>query len=374
LFTGFRDFAIASAGLAWPHVEYLPEEGEMNGTLALERLGRMLHKLVFSWRGALLGVLAGAVSLAALAALPFDAGAASTAPCGGTISAPGTYVLMSNCDAGAAGVGHAITITSSDVTLKLNGQTIKAGVGVVIDDSSAAISGVAIKGPGTIQAGAVGVEFGPAIVGGHGISGSSVSGLTITGYTNAGIALSVPDTGNTITGNTTTAGSLSIDSGGIGVSGSDNTITSNTANNNSFDGIAVGGSDNTISGNTTNGTKHSSGIILVAGLAGGIVTVIPTGNTINHNTANNNHVDGIALLSNATGSPTGNTINSNTADNNLANGIVLAKGATGNTINNNTAETNALVDLFDGNSGCDSNTWRNNTFGTSNPAQPSCIH
>jgi parallel beta-helix repeat protein len=333
----------------------------------------MLHKLVFSWRGALLGVLAGAASIAALAALPVDAGAASTAPCGGTISAPGTYVLTSTCDAG--GVANAITITSSDVTLKLNGQTIKdAFVGVLIDDSSAAISGVAIKGPGRIEASTAGVVFGPSIIAGHGISGSSVSGLTITGYHNGGIEVSVPDTGNTITGNTTTGGSSSDESGGIGVSGSDNTITGNTADNNALAGISVGGSDNTVSGNTANGTKHGTGMFLAGGLVGGIVTVIPTGNTINHNTANNNHLDGIALRSNGTGSPTANTINSNTADNNLRNGILLEKGATGNTINNNTAETNALVDLSDGNSGCDSNTWRNNTFGTSNPLQPSCIH
>jgi len=102
---------------------------------------------IFSWRMALLGVLAGAISLAGLAALPVEAGAASVVSCPETISTPGTYVLTSTC-AGFGSNGAAITITSSDVTLKLNGQTIDDSfVGVLIDDTSAAISGVAIKGP-----------------------------------------------------------------------------------------------------------------------------------------------------------------------------------------------------------------------------------
>jgi len=56
-------------------------------------------------------------------------------------------------------------------------------------------------------------------------------------------------------------------------------------------------------------------------------------------------------------------------------GIVIdnaGRPSTGNMIKKNEALGNSVVDLLDLNPGCDSNTWKNNTFGTGSPA--GCIH
>jgi parallel beta-helix repeat protein len=223
-------------------------------------------------------VLAGA--LGALGGLAPGATAAPTAvSCGSTITVSGTYVLVADCSGGG------IEITASDVTLKLNGNTMtgcsSCGSGVFVRDAFGAVSGVTIKGPGTIIGYNAGVQLGVAI---NGVSGSSVSGLTVTSNAD-GILLD-------------------------GASGS--TVRGITANKNVNAGVDLfQSSHNTVSGNTAN-HSNADGILLQGGSAA---------NAVSGNTANNNNKDGIDLVT----------------------------GATGNTVSGNTAQGNSTFDLFDGN-------------------------
>jgi parallel beta-helix repeat protein len=233
-------------------------------------------------RTALALTVPGALGVAGVFA-PTASASPPTVTCGDTINTPGTYVLGADCSSTGF---FGITITSSNVTLKLAGHTITAGgsriAGVAVDDSAGAISGVAIKGPGTLT-GFVGDGVILDVFGGPGISGSTVSGVTAT--------------------------------------------------------------------------NDAAGIVL--GPTASVDTII-------HNTANDNGL-GINLLP----ATSGNTVNHNTANDNNSNGIQISIGATGNTVNNNTAQGNGKVsgrDLFDSNTGCDSNTWRHNTFNTANQA------
>lgn len=227
-------------------------------------------------RGGLLSVLAclGVVGLALPAAGSADSkqgqhkhnqGRPRAVTCGDTISTPDRYFLAASCGPGE------ITITASNVTLKLDGHTMTgsgAGIGVFVDNSAGPLSGLKIMGPGTVTNYGVGVSLG---ISGFGVSGSVVSGLTA-------------------------------DDNGVGIRGvlsDDSKVQSNTADNN-FDGIEVfGGTGDTVNANTTNHNKAGSGIFLFHST---------TGTKVNGNTADNNQ-RGIAFQ---TGS-TGNKINGNTA-------------------------------------------------------------
>jgi parallel beta-helix repeat protein len=277
------------------------------------------------------------------------AGAATSVTCGDTISTPGNYFLAADCS------GSGITITASNVTLKLDGHTMTEpggiSVGVLVDDGAGPVSGVNILGPGTITGYNEGVLLGN---GGGGVSGSTARRLTAT-YNHAEGIFIFGGTGDTISGNAANHNSIGVRGGGSG-----NVIQGNTADNNAL-GITVAGTGNRTNANTTDNNHH--GIFVGRGT---------TGNTINANTTDHNSGDGIILEA---GAPyfytTGNTINANTADNNGSYGIQLVTGATGNTINANTALGNPVDDLFDDNPGCDSNVWNGNKFNTANQT---CIH
>jgi parallel beta-helix repeat protein len=216
-------------------------------------------------------VLAGA--LGALGGLAPGASAApTTVSCGSTISGSGTYVLAADC----SGVG--IEITASDVTLKLNGKTMtgcsSCGSGIFVFDAFGAVSGLTIKGPGTIIGYNAGVQLG---VSDFGVSGSSVTGLTVT--SNADGILLDGASGNTIRG--ITAGK-NVNAGIHLFQSSNNTVSGNTANHSNADGILLdrGSGGNAVSGNTAN-NNNGDGIDLVTGA---------TGNTVSGNTAQGNSV------------------------------------------------------------------------------------
>jgi parallel beta-helix repeat protein len=271
----------------------------------------------------MVGLVGGAAALGCFGAYAPAAAADTAVTCGATISAPGNYFLAANCS------GPGITINASDVNLTLANHTMTgtgSGAGVLVDDSAGAIARVTITGRGTITNYDSGVQLGN---GGGGVSASRVSQLTAKN-SNRAIHL-FGASGNTIAGNTTNFNTAGIDL----FQASGNTIAANTANNNSNRGISL---------------------------------FEASGNTIAANTANNNLDVGIRLFLGATG----NTIQDNTTNRNDAYGIRLDSTAATNTINHNTALNNTTDDLFDGNTGCDSNTWTANTFHTASPT--SCIH
>ena len=187
-----------------------------------------------------------------------------------------------------------------------------------------------------------------------GIYLSSSSNNTITSNTcndnnSNGIYLSSSSNNNTITGNTCNNN----DSDGISLSSSSgNKVTDNTCNNNYNNGICLySSSGNTVTGNTCN--NNSGGIDLYSS---------SNNNTITGNTCNDNNSDGIRLDS----SSNDNTITGNTCNNNDGDGIDLYSSrdntVTGNTCNNNKYD-GIFLSSFSNNNTITSNTCNNNNIG-----------
>jgi parallel beta-helix repeat protein len=109
-----------------------------------------------------------------------SAGRATAAPptpvtCGSMITTPGQYVLAGDC------TGAGITITASDVHLKLDGHTMTSDS--VFDGLVAVnVSHVHIQGPGTIRLYQFGIEF-------SGVSDSHVEQVTSVNNSNVGFVL-----------------------------------------------------------------------------------------------------------------------------------------------------------------------------------------
>ena len=178
----------------------------------------MMHRMVVSRGGALLGALAclAAVSLAVPATA--SASVTSLTSCG-SITAPGKYRL----DANVSGTDICFLIFVDGVTLRLNGHTVQGQSG----DLGIFVVGakVDIVGPGTITGwGGAGIGFvnPPTGQGGNG----SVRHVTVTN--NGGVGIGIAAAGNEIRHNVITH-----NGSGIHVfSGSGNTITGNFAHNN----------------------------------------------------------------------------------------------------------------------------------------------
>ena len=230
--------------------------------------------------------------------------------CGTVITQPGSYVVANDL---SCFFQDGIDIVADHVILMLNNHQISGlffigngiSVGVGVPSGN---SHVSILGPGTITGFNQGIDF-------EQVSHSSVKdvtstfnffGFVVNGGFAAGCGASCPSTKNVFQGNTSTGN----DQHGF---------TMNGANDNSF-------RDNNAS-NNSNGD--------------GLLFFVASGNDANGNTATGNGDSGIAVSS-GTG--------------------------TNNTIKNNTAQNNTNFDLNDGNTNCDSNSWKNNTFGSSNQA------
>ena len=254
------------------------------------------------------------------------------------ISTPGQYILAGNCVTPAANQAIvAITITASNVDLKLNGYTITQCNPLSCNDQTAiaayGISHLHIEGPGTIS-----------------------------GFCNSGIAFGYPTqtpVNDSHVEKVTLNGPSTCDSTGMRVLGSHDQFNNNIVTGAHVAGFSQGtGSDNHYSNNVAENVGQGDGFDI-----GG------TNNHIEHNQANNNLV-GIRLES-STGSAN-NEVNDNTANGNHNSGIDVA--STGNHIHGNTAMGNGQgpgPDLLDENGNCVSNHWDGNHF---HYASPSCIH
>lgn len=245
--------------------------------------------------------------LGALGAATPAAEARAAAPCGATLSAPGTYVLAADCN------GAGITIASSNVTLKLDGHTITAGApssgdGILVDDGAGPLSGVTVQGPGTISGYGTGIDIG--VWNGFGVSGSTFAGVEV-------------------------------DDAGDGI------------------WLESGASDDTVNRATTQDDFY--GIVLDTG---------SSDNTIIHNTGGAGGAIGIMLLPGTSG----NTVNNNDLTSRSATGIAVLSGATRNTINNNIVATaTGGFSLFDENTDCGTDVWRNNSFDVDIASPSICI-
>jgi parallel beta-helix repeat protein len=177
----------------------------------------MLHKLFFSWRGALLGVLA------SLAVVGFAIPAMASSPVMSltncqTISASGTYRLDADITIRSE---FCFDITAKNVTLFLNGHTITGVRPVSVEGIAADGTGATIVGPGTVS----GWQVGIFLDGGNG----SVRGITANGN---GSGIDIDSAGNDVRGNVTSGnnGGIVAEPGATG-----NTIIGNSATGNGID-------------------------------------------------------------------------------------------------------------------------------------------
>jgi hypothetical protein len=254
-------------------------------------------------RLALWTLLAGVLS-AGVAAGPAGAAAPTAVTCGSAISAPGDYYLASDC------TGPGITITASDVRLRLNGHTM-TGEGLVppappdFGLSASAVSRLDIEGPGTITDYVFGIEF-------DGVANSQV--VQVSSSANGGDNVSVHSSSDVrFTDDVASDSHMTVGFGG-GPDNSNIYYDHVTASNNKSVGIGVGGTGIHIDGSTFDGNGGP-----------GILT-----------NATNSYFDGNTALGNAASAP-----------------------------------PPFNYDVIDGNPGCDNNNWHGNRFGTANQ---SCIH
>jgi len=242
-----------------------------------------------------------------------------------TINTSGSYRLVADLRfaPGTADLPNSstcITISASNVDLKLNGHTI---TGPAAADGTAGISvtgqtNVDIRGAGVISKFGRGIEF-------IGVTFSQVRGASVDGNFFGFVVLQ---------------------------DSNDNLFRGNTSNGNVSTGFTLNGASNNSLINNTANDNGTFGILLFAGL----------GNQVKGNTTNGNALEGI-LAGGGTG--VGHTIKDNTASNNGLFGIRVPFGSTGNTVTSNTAQSNHFIDLADDNDACDNNTWAHNVFNTS---------
>lgn len=273
--------------------------------------------------------------------------------CGQVLGTPGDYHLTGNLT--CPGTGNGVEITASNVHFTLAGFTISgssctvgtAGIHVNPGGVAGALSGVRIDG-GTVTGFNDGIDL---II----TSKSRVTAMTVTGACVSGFGIVLSTSPNNEIDTNVVTGNL-LDGVGLAES-SGNSIHSNDISANfRFGVILFQNSDkNTIRNNILNTNGLAAG-------GAGILVASGNKNRILSNAVNAN-LNGISLSTVVTG----NVIQDNTANGNTNEGIAIAATATTNQVQGNTARGNGSFDLTDGNPGCDSNTWKNNTFGTADP-------
>jgi Periplasmic copper-binding protein (NosD) len=159
--------------------------------------------------------------------------------CGDTITAPGQYFLAGDCTS----PGPGITITASDVHLKLMGHTMNGVVRLSPGIQAINVSHVHIEGPGTITNYGVGIAF-------QTVSDSHVEQVSCTAN---GEGLNLQNSTNTHVNNNIF--SMNKFAGVITTNSMDNHLNDNQAIGNGSYGITVGSgsTSNHINGNTALG-------------------------------------------------------------------------------------------------------------------------
>ena len=258
--------------------------------------------------------------------------------CPTVIASPGRYLLANDL---VCGVGTGILITSSHVTLALEGHKIFASIGgtlSAISNSSDGVTGtpmtdIHILGPGLIFSDQVArFNTGVSLVGS--VTDSEVSGITVQAPVTVGInadGQAFGTTGLTLTKNTLAGGTV-----GISVIN----LTSSTISENVASGYTVGisidnagvtsGSPITLSGNKVIGNPNT-GVDIIGGFV-----------TAQNNIVSANSTIGISVSS--------------------AHFVQII---------NNTALGNGTQDMNDGDLNCVGTVWSGNTFFKANQT---CIH
>jgi parallel beta-helix repeat protein len=269
-------------------------------------------------------VLVGIMILGALMPVPALGAVQNIGSCPAAITTSGNYQLT-------AELACTLSITASNVSVKLNGHSITPGssnVGIDIGSFTGAfrLNHVGIEGPGLINGANVGIYF-------RFTDFSQVGLVTVKNSSNAGIVCGF-------------SSSL--------------TVGSNVTGRNGLIGIALEAcTSSTVSGNDASSNGNTG--IGVAGPGN-------ANNTISNNTANGNSVAGISI-----NDGTGTRVFGNVTNANGQVGIVVAPPASGTQVfNNKQSLANVIVDLFDASLTCPTTTlWSDNVFQLANPA---CLH
>jgi parallel beta-helix repeat protein len=215
-----------------------------------------------------------AVSLALALALVGRAEAASPIGACGSLGA-GSYILTANLTA----TGDCLVVTAHFVTINLGGFTISGnGTGRGIWDGldiAGTRLGVAIRGPGTIQNFATGIDL-------RQTTGAVVTGVRVS--RNAGRGMDIGQ-GSLVRGNVADRnGPEGTQPGGIAVA-RNSLVAGNTASENLGFGILVSGASAGNSLVTGNTASHNSS----TGLA------VAAQSAISNNTASSNFYDGLSV-------------------------------------------------------------------------------
>src|SRR5215831_3145728 len=241
--------------------------------------------------------------------------------CPTVISSPGRYLLVADLICGA---GTGILITSSDVTLALEGHRITAGVGANMGFSTAisnfsgvfpvaSVTDVHILGPGLITNGGGNAFLDGVVLIGF-VSDSEVSGITVLGSRSAGIGVD---------------GAFGVN---IGL-----TFTKNTLGRNGTGIIVTNLNASTISENDVSG--NGVGI----SINNSDVGIAQPNLMVSHNILNGNTGDGVNIELPGPLVFSSVTVQNNVTSGNGGNGISAAPAQ----IINNKSLANGMFDLFD---------------------------
>ena len=261
--------------------------------------------------------------------------ATSINTCPFVITSPGDYLLSADLICGG---GNAITITSNNVTLKLEGHKITAGAGAVFAISNVSenkprpASGVSILGPGLITNGGANAFQEGIFLSGF-VNQAEVNGVTVRG---ASVGIGTFDCFNV-------------------------TITANTLGRNGVGISMINVDPGTITGNNVSG--NGTGIIIDNADVSLTDKTVVTHNIVNGNTGDGVQIndDGPLLF------PTV-TVQNNVTSGNGGNGISFL---TAIEISSNKSLANGMFDLFSQGPNCSGVVLSGNTFFTANQ---SCIH
>ncbi|HYR83390.1 MAG TPA: right-handed parallel beta-helix repeat-containing protein [Terriglobia bacterium] len=267
--------------------------------------------------------------------------------CAQTLGTAGEYVLTGDLNCSGT-FGNGINITASNVIFHLAGHTISS----TDCDLTRAISGISVPGGNSnvlIDGGTVsGFNDGILLYS----SSSRVRGMTATGACAFGMAISGQE--NQVDTSVVTGSHLD----GIGIgSASGIRILANDISGNFRVGVDISNfsNNNTVAGNVIN----NNGI--AAGEQGGVAIFNGMNNVISRNTINNNF-DGILIDS------PGNIVEQNTVNGSVGNGasgIGISINVSGaSTIVRGNTVLGSSFDMSDGNPGCGTDQWTNNTFQT----------
>jgi hypothetical protein len=317
-----------------------------------------------------LGILIALAGTAVPAQTPINAcNPAAPPPAGSLIQSPGNYILNANLTSNAS--VDCIKITASNVSLKLNGKSIKY--------TGAALPPLNVNNPYPFA----GVRVAAAAPSLSPCSGTVTSRLCRIGIEGQGVIQGFPTGILMIKADASQVDLVTLLQNQYGLVGGDVvslTVASNVIGRSAYEGLRLDGptsstvSQNDVSGNGTSTAPDFSGAGIVITCAS-ICSGVAKDNTVNNNTANGNGLDGIKIATHVFGVLLGTRVYGNVTDCNGNYGIEVGYGlmdSPGTQVFNNTSLGNRAGDLYDdstdnGLSGCTENFWSSNVFFTARP-------